>query len=67
MSVQKTCCWGSTKALHMHKSDTFPPNINRVATSHLAEDLTDVRGAIASCAATRHLLWQESWSTRHLL
>jgi hypothetical protein len=29
-----------TKALHKHKSHTFPPNINRVETSHLAEDLT---------------------------
>jgi hypothetical protein len=40
MPVRKTCCWLLTKALHKHKTVTFPPNINRLATSHLAEDLT---------------------------
>jgi hypothetical protein len=38
--VRKTCCWGSTKAIHNAKTVYFSPNINRVATSHLAEDLT---------------------------
>jgi hypothetical protein len=36
----KNLLLGIYESLHNDKNDTFPPNINRVATSHLAEDLT---------------------------
>eukprot|EP01047_Picozoa_sp_COSAG01_P051330 COSAG01_NODE_5285_length_4356_cov_44.815833_2_plen_236_part_00 len=35
-----SCTFQSTKPIQMHKTVYFSPNINRVATSHLAVDLT---------------------------
>jgi hypothetical protein len=38
--LMKNLLLGIYESLHSHKTVFFPPNINRVATSHLAVDLT---------------------------